>query len=177
MADVMAITRCITIRPVKTESRFGVPSPLSESRGASPGVFVSPLLIFCFRNYRRNWHAVARRIDGDKCQVCGADMTFLLGTIIFDPDFHAHFHRGMKGSVHRGAQDAKIADPHRYQKIQVVNRCCHHPLARVPVSGQRAREVDPVHQASAKKSIQRIGIVRQNDFGHFRDRVVNRPRS
>ena len=48
-------------------------------------------------------------------------MPFLLGTIIFHPDFDAHLHRGMKGTVHRRAQDAEIADAHWYQEIQVVN--------------------------------------------------------
>src|SRR5579862_7270657 len=41
------------------------------------------------------------------------------------------------------------------------------------VGSHRAGKVDPMHKAPAKKSIQRISVVRQNDLGHLGDRFTH----
>ena len=44
------------------------------------------------------------------------------------------------------------------------------------VASQCSRKVDPVHQSSAEKSAQDVGIVGQNDFRHLRLRFADRAR-
>src|SRR5208283_536475 len=57
----------------------------------------------------------------------------------------------------------------------MVNRCRHHPLPRMAVSSHSARQINPVHEPSAEKSVEGIGIVRQNNLGHLRDRIAHGP--
>jgi hypothetical protein len=43
----------------------------------------------------------------------------------------------------------------------------YHVTARVPVCRHGTRQIDPVHQASAEQSAQRIRVVGQNQFRHL----------
>ncbi len=99
------------------------------------------------------------------------------GVIILHPDLHAHFNRSVVHAIDRRTQDYEISHANRHQKIQVIDGRSYDICARVTMCSHGAGEVDPVHEASAEKRIQRIGIVRQNDLGHFRDRFADRPRA
>ena len=95
--------------------------------------------------------------------------------IVFDPNLDADFHRGMKNAIDRGAQDDQITDTNRKQEIQVVDRCGDHIMPGVAMGCQSARQVNPMHKASAEKCTQRIGIVRKDNFGHIRLGIADRP--
>ncbi len=109
-------------------------------------------------------NSISSNIHGDKGQIGGADVTALFGAIILHPDLHPHLHRGVEDAIDRGAQDHEISDPYGHEKIQMIDGSRHHVRARVAVRGHGAGEIDPVHEASAEKCVQTVGIVGQDDL-------------
>src|ERR1700675_3768729 len=139
---------------------------------AAEGVFVAALLIVSFWYYRRDGQAAATSaIDGDKCQVGGADMTAGLGVVVLDPDFYADLHRRIKHAVDGGAQDHDVADAHGHKKIKMIDGRRDHIVARVPMRGHGRGHVDPVHKTSADEGIERVGVVGEDDLRHLGLRV------
>src|SRR5713101_5003658 len=130
---------------------------------AARGIFVATLFICRLGDDGHDRHAISGSIYSDKGQISGTDVTALFGMIILHPDLHAHFHRSVVDAIDRGTQDYKISDTNGHEKIQMINGSRHHVLARVAMGGHGSCEVDPVHEASAKKSVQWIGVVRQHD--------------
>ena len=87
-------------------------------------------------------------------------MLVFLRAIVLDPNFNADFHRGVKGAVHRRAQDDQIANTCRHQEVKMIDGSGNYILAAVAMGSERAGHIDPVHEATAKKRIERVGIVR-----------------
>src|SRR5579864_9639246 len=83
----------------------------------------------------------------------------------------------MENAVHGGLQDHQVAHVHGNQEIEVVNGSSDDIVAGVAVGGERAGQVNPVHQAAAQQGVERVGIVGQNNFRHLRLRVLYRPGS
>ena len=53
------------------------------------------------------------------------------------------------------------------EKLKTVDGRGHEHAARVPVTRDRARDVDEVHHRAAKDEAKWIGVVRQHDLHHF----------
>src|ERR1035437_9349170 len=159
------------LTPTLDSARRFFPAQLPAVRG----IFVAALFFRSLGNDGRDCHTISRGIYGHKSQIGGTDMVTLFGAIVLYPNLHAHLHRSAVDAIDRRAQDHEISDANGHEKIQMVNGSGHHVLARVTVSSHGAGEVDPVHEASAKKRVQRIGVVRQHELGHFRDRFAHWP--
>ena len=56
---------------------------------------------------------------------------------------------------------------HRDFEIKMIDGSGHHVIARMTVRGHGGGKINPVHQAPAQQSAQHVGIVGQNNFGHF----------
>src|SRR5579864_4037113 len=140
---------------------------------AAAGIVVATTLLLGFRNDRCYLEVTAFLVDGNKSQVRRSNVLRAVGNVIFNEDFHSDFHGAMKYTVDGRSENDEIAHPHGDQEIDMVDGGGDDVIARVPVGGHRACEVNPVHEASTEKGSQGIGIVWQDDFRHLRLRVAN----
>ena len=92
---------------------------------------------------------------------------------VFHEDLHPDLHRGPEHPVYLRSQDNELADVNGVEEGHVVDRRCHHRPARVPNRGERTSEIHQRHHFAAKQRPQRIGIIRQREFRHLRNRVPN----
>ena len=63
-------------------------------------------------------------------------------------------------AVTRASQDDQVADLDRMEELQAVDRRRHEQAAGVPVAGDRAGDVDEVHDRAAEDEPERVGVVR-----------------
>ena len=110
------------------------------------GIVVATPLLVSLRNHGWDRHSIAGCVDGNKSQMRRGDVLRGVRDIVFDIDFDTDFHRSMKYTIHRRAQNYQIADPHRHQEIDVIDGCGDYMLTRMPVRSHGSRQIDPVHQ-------------------------------
>jgi hypothetical protein len=134
------------------------------------------LLVFTFRNYGRDVTVPAMAIDGNKGQVSGADMTPFASDVAFHPDLYTGFHRGIEGAVDRGTKDNEVANVDGHEEIEMVDGSSDNEAPGMTMCGKCAGNVDPMHQSATEEGAKRIGVVRENDFDHFRLALANRTR-
>jgi len=60
---------------------------------------------------------------------------------------------------------------HGADEVDVIHCSGYNVGARVSIGGHCAGKVNEMHQPAAEEIAQRIGVVRQNDFGHLRLRA------
>jgi len=81
-----------------------------------------------------------------------------------------------KRAVHARFEYEQVADMDGLNEIDVIHCRRHHVRPRMPVSRHGAGQVDEVHQSSAQQVAERVGVVGQDDFGHFRLRIGDQSR-
>jgi len=107
------------------------------------------------------------QIDRYKRNVRAAGMFALPGKNILGKHFHAHFHRSAKHPVHARFQNDELAHADRKSEIEIIHRCRHHVAVRMPMRGERPRNVDQMHHAPAQHVPQRVRVIRQHCFHHL----------
>src|SRR5258706_11032951 len=140
---------------------------------ASEGIFIAALLFIGFRDDGRDGQVAARGIHRYERQVRRADMLVAFGVIVLHPNLDADLHGSVVNAIHRRAEDDDVSNANRHEEIEMINGCRSHVLARVPMSSHGACHIDPVHEASAEESIERIGVVGENDLRHLRLRIAH----
>lgn len=143
---------------------------------AAPRIFIATFFFLGFGNHGRNGKPVSGRVHRNKCEIGGADVPVLIRPIVLDPNFNPDLHRGVKSAVYGGTQDNEISNLDRHQKIHMIHGSGDYILAAVAMGSEGTGHVDPVHEAAAKKRVERVGVVRENDLGHFGFRFANRSR-
>jgi len=138
-----------------------------------PSLAKTPSVIFRFHNQRRNCMRLTIQINRHKRNVSAAGMFSLSSKNILRKNLHAHFHRSTKHPVHAGFQYDELAHANGKSKIEIIHRRRNHMAVRMSMCGNRARNVDQMHHASAQHIPQRIRIIRQHRFHHLRLRRAN----
>src|SRR6202034_3853469 len=106
-------------------------------------------------------------IDGDEGEIGGGDVVVDTGDGVFDPGFNADFHRGFEGAVDGGFEDDEVADMDGGDEVDVFHGGGDDVAAGVAIGGHGADEVDEVHEAAAEQVAEGVGVVRQDELGHF----------
>src|SRR4051812_33848600 len=137
--------------------------------------FVVPALLFLrLWDHRRNGEMASRRVHSNECKVGGTHVLAMIEQVVFNVNLNSNLHRGVEDPVHGRAKDYEIADVSWCPKVKMVNRRRNHVVAAMPMRRHCACEVDPVHEASAQKSSERVSIVRKNNFGRSEERRVGK---
>ena len=90
---------------------------------------------------------------------------------VFHPDLDADFHGSFEGAIDGGFEDEQVADVDGRNEVDVFHGGGDDVGAGVAIGGHGADEVNEVHEAAAEQVAQSIGVVGQDELGHFRLRV------
>ena len=134
---------------------------------AQQRIGVVALLLGRLRDHLGHAHPPPLLVDGHKDQEGTGHVQNLARLSVFRPHLHAHLHRGGKCAVDAGLERDQVAQVHRLDEVDVVHRGGHNVGARVPVGGHCASHINEVHQPSAQQIAQRVGVVGQDELGHF----------
>ena len=120
---------------------------------------------------RRDLNALSIAIDRDERQIRAAGQPAHAGQRLLRKHFDLHFERrGPDGGDARLEND-QVADLDRVEELQAVDRGRHEQRAGVAVAGDRAGDVDEVHDRPAEDEPERVGVVRQDDLHHLGGRL------
>src|SRR5579863_5693034 len=123
-------------------------------------IVVTAALIVGFRNHRRNLDTTSAGVNCHESQVGRTHVLAIVQDVIFHPGLYSHFHRAVKHAIDRGAENYQISNVHRNPEIHVIDRRGHNIVPGMSMRGHGAREVNPMHQTTAKQGAERIGVIR-----------------
>ena len=106
-------------------------------------------------------------VDGDEDEISAGDVKMGAGLRIFNPDFNAYFKRCVESTVDTGFEDDQVAYVNGLDEVDVIHGRGDDVGARVAIGGNRAREVDEVHETAAEQVTEGVGVVGKNDFSHL----------
>ncbi len=130
-------------------------------------VFVAAHLFGAFGDDRGNGKLAPMAVDGDKGEVGGADVTALSGEVTLDPDLDSNFHGSVIDAVDGRLEDDKVADARGCEEIEMVGGGGDDVAARMAMGGESSGKIDPMHEATAEKSAEWVGVVGEYEFHHL----------
>ena len=89
-------------------------------------------------------------IHRDKSEIGLRDLLAGVGNVIFDRDSDADLHRGLECAVDRRLQHDHVSDVDGHEEIDVIHGGRDDVGMGVPMGGQCAGEIDPVHESPAQ---------------------------
>ncbi len=136
-----------------------------------PGVFVAAYFFGSFGDDGSYWKLASVAIDGDKCEIGGADVAALSGKVALDPDLDSYFHGGVIDAVDGRLEDDEVSDARGGEEIEMIGGGGDDIAARMAMRGERSGKIDPMHEAAAEKSAEWVGIIGKDKFHHLGRRV------
>ena len=130
-------------------------------------IAISPLLFFRDRFDARDGNRTAIVIDCHKGEIRRICVLAFPRQEIFPGDPDPDFDRRVEGPIHRCLQRDNLPDSDRMMKMELIHGRRHAHPVRVPGGRDGGRDIDHMHQTSAKEVSQPVCIVGKDHFGHF----------
>ena len=153
------------LRPALRSTSFCLAASLAARRASASLRF--PALFRRLEQERRNRHALPELVDRHERQVGEARVFPLARERALREDVDLDLQRRPE---HRGdlrPQDDQVADLDRVQELQPVDGGGDDAAARVAMTGNRAGDVDEVHDGAAEHEPERVRVVRQHHLHHL----------
>ena len=142
---------------------------------AASGSFPIAFLFFgCLDDERSDGSWLARMfVNRNESDVGGCGVFPFAGKYMLGIDFDSYFHGSVEDTVDLRFQDYDFAQIDGIAEVDVVDASGNDITIRMAAGGHRSSDIHEVHDVTTKKFSERVGLCREDDFGHLRARSVD----
>jgi hypothetical protein len=134
-----------------------------------------PVLLFCsLHDKRRNGCGPPIGINRHIGYKSRTRLPPAIGDVVLEVNLHFYFHGSVEGPGDLGSQENDLTDADRVQEIERVDGNSYDVTLAVAMRGNGPGHIHQMHDLSAQNITERVRVIRENDFHHFRSRMIDR---